>query len=201
VVQRLLGRQAGAVRKVTLGHERAQRGRCRPRGVVVTYPERPAQAFDRPGEVGGLDRCSREPPVAVARGRSVHAGDLHEAAERDCTDPVLDAATGGLDDGRRKPDVELPRPHAEGERGHKVAQLVHEDKHAETDNRHEETHAATILRSATRLASSSAATSSSRLDAGAPPTCSSVFSTVAAISRNASRPSRNAATATSLAAL
>ena len=58
-----------------------------------------------------------------------------------------------------------------------------------------------LPRLASRRASASASTSSARSRAGAPSAASSVASTTSAIPRNGSRPSRNAATATSLAAL
>src|SRR5262249_5732365 len=119
----------------------------------------------------------------------------------DRADPVLDPLPLPLHQRRRKPDVELPRSHAERERRAEVAELVHEDEHTQPDDRDEEAHAATNLRAAIARACSSAATSSSSVHAATPSTWPRVSSTVPAMSRKPMRPSRNAATAPSLAAL
>ena len=189
------------LRQRTLRGELGEVRERRPGGVVVARVERAAQAVGLAGERRRLLDRAAEDGVDVARRGPVHARDLHEAAERDHPDPVLDPVPGALDRRRWEADVELPRAHPQRNRGDEVAELVHEDEQPEPDDRDEDRHAATSPRSAARRASASAATRSSRSRAGAPSTCSSAAATVSAISGNRIRPSRNAATATSLAAL
>ena len=82
-----------------------------------------------------------------------------------------------------------------------MPELVDEDQESEPDDGDEDRHASTSLRSASRRASASAVTRSARSRAGDPSTASRAPATVSAISRNPIRPSRNASTATSFAAL
>ena len=127
--------------QLLLGGELAQDAQRVARGVVVVGRQRAAQAGCRALERRGLPERPADTHVDVRRRRAVHSGDLHEAAERDRSDAVLDAVAGVLPDRRREPDVEPPRPHAEHERDDEVAQLVHEDQHAEAHDRDEDGHA------------------------------------------------------------
>src|SRR5262249_4053902 len=128
---------------------------------------------------------------------AVHARDLDVASERDRADPVLDAAADALDHGRREADVELPRPHADGLGREEVARLVDEDQEREAEDRRAEAHATGTRPRARR----SASTRPPRSRAGEPSTRSRTSPTAAATSRKPIRPSRNAWTATSFAAL
>ena len=114
---------------------------------------------------------------------------------------VLDVVPLELRDRGREADVEPPRAQADREGREEVPALVDEDEHRETEDRDGDAHAAASLPSARRRASASASTSSATSRAGAPSTPASASSTSAAISRNPMRRSRNAATATSFAAL
>src|SRR5262249_48379949 len=133
----------------------------------------------------------------VARLGAVHSRDLHVAAERDRPDAVLDAASYPLHERRREAEVELARSHADGTGGEEVTGLVDQDQERKAENRNKEAHRAGTSSRARR----SASTSSSRSRAGAPSTRARTSSTAPAMSRNPIRPSRNACTATSLAAL
>ena len=170
-------------------------------GVVVALGESAAQARRRPLEPRRLRENAPKPHVDVPGRGTVHPGDLHEAAERDRADAVLDPVVRALHDCGREPDVEPPRPHSEDERDDEVTELVDQDQQAEADDRDEDGHAGCSPRVASRRASASAATRSSRSRAAAPSTRDSVSSTTAPMSRKAIRPSRKAATATSFAAL
>src|SRR5262249_40694178 len=99
-------------------------------------------------------------------------------------------------------DVEPPRAHAQRARREEVPRLVDEDEQGEPEDGDGEIHQTiAVFRSASRRACASASTRSARSRAGSPFTAPSASSTVSAIPRNGSRPSRNAPTATSLAAL
>ena len=161
----------------------------------------PRRRFAAPPSSGASARIRPEPDVDVDGRRAMHPGDLHEASERDRADPVLDPVPRRLPDRRREADVEAPRAHPEHEGHHEVPELVHEDQHPEAQDRDEDRHAGCNPIAASLRASSSAAIRSSRSRAGAPSTRASVSSTTAAMSRKPIRRSRNAATATSLAAL
>ena len=145
----------------------------------------------------------RRPEMHVHVGRrwSVHSRDLHVAAQRDRAHAVLDAVAGRLEHGGREPDVEAPRLHSDRPGREEVACLVDQDQEREARDRDQHAHATGRPLSASLRAVASASTSSSRSRAAAPSIPASVSSTVAAIPRNGSRPSRKAATATSFAAL
>src|SRR5207237_9757573 len=106
-----------------------------------------------------------------------------------------------LHEGRREPDVELARPHPDGERREEVPRLVDEHEEGEPQDGDDEAHTGWSAVSAIRLACASAAVSSSRSAAESPEAVASVRSTVSAIPSKPMRPSREAATATSLAPL
>ena len=133
----------------------------------------------------------------VARRRAVHAGDLDVTAERDRADPVFDTAARGLRDRGSEAEVELARRHPDGARGEEVAGLVDHHEECKPDDPDDYAH----TRSTASRARESASRSSSRSRAGEPSVRSRASSTDAAMSRNPIRPSRNAATATSFAAL
>src|SRR2546426_346049 len=182
---------------------------CRPAGaagvpestwatvVVVSFRERPAHAVERADEFRRFGDRALEVNLEVGRSRPVHAGNLHVAAEWDRTDAVLDPAPSRLHDRGGEPDVELARIHPDGERGEEVPRLVDQDQESQSHDADEQAHA-TGTSSRARL---SASISSCRSRAGEPSTRSRTSSTAAAMSRKPIRPSRNACTATSLAAL
>ena len=202
-VEAALGGARGRLRQLQLRDELAHDLERGPGRVVVTVRQRVrAGASTGPLREGRSSTRSAEGGVDVGRRRAVHAGDLHEAAERDRTDAVLDPAARRLGDRRREADVEPARAHAEPERRDEVTQLVDEDEHAEPDDREEDGHAGVEppAGGAPRLGVGGDSRSS-RSRAGAPETAPSASATVAAMSRNPIRPSRNASTATSFAAL
>ena len=144
-----------------------------------------------------LARLGCERRSQVARRRAIHPGNLHVSPERDRPDPVLDLAAGPLRDRRSEADVELARRHSDGPRGEEVTRLVDHHEHRQSGDRRDQAHAA----STSSRARPSASRNSSTSRASAPSTCSSTSATSAGMSRKPIRPSRNAATATSLAAL
>src|SRR5262245_30564286 len=163
-------------------------------------PDEALHALDVAQQARLLIQRGPEVHIQIGRRRPVHPRDLHVAAEGDRAEPVLDPVPGRLQQRGWESDVELPRPHANPARGEEVARLVNQDQEREAEDRDENTHATADL-SARRRASLSASTRSSRSLAAATSTSARVSSTVDAIPRNGIRPSRKAATATSLAAL
>ena len=170
-------------------------------GVVVSFRQRAAQAAHRAAQRGMLLERPAEGSVDVGRRRPVHAGDLHEATERDRADAVLDPASRRLGDGGREADVEPPRAHAERQRRDEVAQLVHEDEHAEPDDGEEDGHAGVSLRPAARRASASAATGRRGRARALPRRRRACPRRSLRCRGTRSCPARNASTATSFAAL
>ena len=81
-----------------LGDELAEHAERVARGVVVARGQRVAEPAGRAAERRRLLECAAEARVDVDRRRAVHARDLHEAAERDRPDPVLDPVPGRLED-------------------------------------------------------------------------------------------------------
>ena len=145
--------------------------------VEVAPLERPLDPIQRAAERRRvLDRV-REPPLRVVRNRPVHAGDGHEAAQRDRPQPVLDPVACSLGDRGREADVEPPGAQADRERREEVAALVDDDEEGQPEDCDQEAQAGANLRSARLRASSSARTSSARSPAGAPSTASSASST------------------------
>ena len=200
LLQAAAGRFGRAGRELCLGGRVLELVQGRARRLEVALGERPLDAVDRRQQPRLLVERGAEVQVDVGRRRPVHPGDLHVAAERDHPEPVLDAVVHPLHQRRREADVEAPRPHPDGERGEEVPGLVDQDQERKPGDGDGDGHAGTP-RSASRRASASASTRSSRSRAGAPSTSASASSTAAAMPRNGRRPSRNAATATSLAAL
>ena len=94
VVEALLERRSGVRGQLLLGRELAQDAQRVARGVVVVGRQRAAQAGCRALERRGLPERPADSHVDVRRRRAVHSGDLHEAAERDRSDAVLDAVAG-----------------------------------------------------------------------------------------------------------
>src|SRR5207244_6280733 len=148
-----------------------------------------------------LLRRRPEEHVEIRRRRTVHPRDLHVAAERDRTDPVLDPLPPHLHERGREADVEPARTHPDYARDEEVSRLVQQDQNGQPDDGDGHVHAGARLLSASARAPASASTRSSRSRGGAPSTAASVSSTTSAMPRNGSRPSRNAATAISFAAL
>src|SRR5581483_9468432 len=103
-----------------------------------------------------------------------------------------------LDERRPETEVELARRHPYRSRHEEVTGFVDQHEHGEAEDRDGEAH---DERGTSSRARRSASTSSSRSRAGAPSTCASTSSTAPAMSRKPMRPSRNACTATSFAAL
>src|SRR5262249_28317320 len=106
-----------------------------------------------------------------------------------------------LQDGRREPDVEAARPHADDERGKEVAGLVDEDQGGEPDDGDQDAHATGALSSVRRRAWASASTRPSRCGTAEAPSAARGASAASATPRKGIRRSRKAATATSFAAL
>src|SRR5205823_4855579 len=148
-----------------------------------------------------MEQRRPEACVQVGRRRPVHPRDLDVASERDGAESVLDSVVRRLHERGRKADIEAPWLHADCTGGEEMACLVDHHQEAEPDNRDQDAHAVAAVLSASRRASASASKSSLSSRAGAPSTDANVSSTVSAIPRNGSRPSRKAATATSFAAL
>src|SRR5207244_907404 len=135
--------------------------------------------------------------LQVPRRGPAHAGDLHVTAEGDRADSVLDTVARRLEDRRPEAEVELARRHAHRARGEEVPGLVDHHEKREPDDRGGHAHAAPTTPRACR----SASRSSSRSRAGAPSTRPRASSTSDGMSRKPMRPSRNAPTASSFAAL
>ena len=176
-------------------------GKCSPGVIVIARLECALDACDLGKQARVLRQRRPKLNVQVGRSRTVHAGDLHVAAERNRPDSVLDPVARDLHQRRREAQVEPARPHTDRPRDEEVAGLVEEDQNRETKDGNEDAHATFSASSTWRRAASSAATSSSRSRAADPSTAANASSTTSAMPRNGSRPSRNAATATSLAAL
>src|SRR6185312_6852796 len=139
--------------------------------------------------------------VEVARLGPQHPRDLHEAAQRDGPDAVLGALPGALQDGRREAQVEPQRTHAGRLGGAEVAELVDGDQQEQAEDGDEKAHAAVLTASWTAARARASASSSWPSDAsGSAATSSRARSTRAAMSRKPIWPSRNDATAASLAA-
>src|SRR4029077_18201251 len=94
-------------RRVVAG-EAAELLERRARSIVVLGGERALQPLNRAGELGVLAQHTPEVRVGVARRRTVHARNLHVAAERDRANAVLDPVPLLLDDRRREAHVEAP---------------------------------------------------------------------------------------------
>src|SRR5207344_2115910 len=109
-------------------------------------------------------------------------------------DPVLDAATPRACDRRPEAEIELARRHPDCTGCEEMAGLVDHHEQRQAEDCDDDAHA-TVTRSRART---SASCSSSRSRAAAPSTRASTSPTRLAISRKPMRPSRNAATATSL---
>src|SRR5438046_7194550 len=125
---------------------------------------------------------------------------LHVAAERNPRDPVLRlAAAPGQD---RSPEAEREAQHLDADRlgGGEVAGLVHEAQHADHDDEGDrrQEHAASR---ASRRAAESAASTASSVSAPVGAVASSTRAIVGAMRPKGMAPSRNSATAISLAAL
>ena len=203
LIEALLGAAPRHPADVDVLQRLGERRELAARAFHVALVELALDSVDRRHQLRGLFERRPEEGAQVRRRRPVHSRDLHVAAERDRADAVLDALPLDLGERRRKADVEAPRAHADRPRGEEVARLVDEDEQAQADDRDEDVHgtSAPTACSARRRASPSASMSSSRSPAGAPPTAARVSSTTPAIPRNGRRPARNAATATSFAAL
>ena len=135
----------------------------------------------------------------VARPRPVHPGDLHVAAERERADAVLDAVPRRLTSGGAEAEVELPRPHPDPAGDEEVAGLVDEDQEREAEDGGGDAHQATgtsVAGAAVGLDELIEVARGRAVDAG-----ERRPRRATAISRKPIRPSRNACTATSLAAL
>ena len=195
-----LARDRRQTRLVDLRRRAARRRRARRRS---RSPRAAARSSSTGRRSDGLllDR-SAEVHVEVARRRAVHARDLHVAAERDRADAVLDPVPPRLHERRREADVELARVHPDGARDEEVAGLVDEDQEAEPEDRDEDAHATghAPLGEPARVPRRPRRARRGRAP-GSPSAAASASSTISAIPRNGSRPSRNAATATSFAAL
>ncbi len=170
--------------------------------IVVLRFERAADRADGRHEARLLAERRLEEHLQIARGRPVHPGKLNHSAERDQPDAVFDAVAPDLEESRREADVEAPRPHADCARDREVPELVQEDEHDETRCGDEiRGHAAASAPSAISRAARSASTRSSTSLTASVPAAASVSSTTSGMPRNGSCPARNAATATSFAAL
>src|SRR5439155_15945295 len=169
--------------------------------VEIDRFERPLDACDLRKEARVFGERRRELHVQVGRSRTVHARDLHVAAEWDRSNPVFDAVAHHLHQRRRETEVKAARPHANATRNEEVAGLVQEDQKRKTEDGDEDAHATLSASPTWRRAASSAVTSSSRSRAADPSVAASPSATAPPIPRNGRRPARNAATATSFAAL
>src|SRR5690606_32650034 len=131
-----------------------------------------------------------------------HARHLDVAAEWQGRDDVLGLAALEPDHARAEPDREARYLDVRHLRGHEMAELVHEDEHAQYDNECDDRqHVLLSAASATSRARRSAASTSSRVSALWPSCSSSARSITSAIPVNGTAPARNPATATSFAAL
>ena len=155
----------------------------------------------RPARGSALRAAPARETPQVTRGRPVHAGKLNHSAERDHPDPVLDALAPDLEERRRESDVEAPRAHPDRARDDEMPELVKEDEQYQAGDDHEVRHAAASAPSAISRAARSASTRSSTSLTASVPAAASVSPTTSGIPRNGSCPARNAATATSFAAL
>ena len=180
---------------------RCELGQRSARAREVLGVELPAHLLRERREAGLLVQCGAHPRFEVPRRGTVHARDLHVAAERDRADAVLDPLAPELHDRGREPDVELARLDADRERGDEVAQLVHQDEEREADVRRR-------ARSCDRKPLvSELACGSVGLEQIVEVACRRTVGarervgTTSAMPRNGSRPARKAATATSFAAL
>ncbi len=142
----------------------------------IVAVERSLDPVDGSRECRRILHGSRKPTLRVMRDRAVHAGDGHEAPERDRADAVLDVPTRGLRDCRRETDVEAPRTQTDRERREEVPRFVHENQQPEAEDGDEDAQTVANLPCARRRASSSASTSSSRSPAGEPSTAASASS-------------------------
>ena len=169
---------------------------------------RARRALDGGASHGASSSAPAEVDVDVAGRRPVHARDLHVAAERDrrrCRTRCRSASH--FDERRREEEVELPRPHPDGARGEEVPHLVDEDQEREPADRDRrgscrETSSrvsAAAVRAGRRRRSRPARRG---LAPGAPSTRGErPLDDLGDAEEAAASPSRNAATATSFAAL
>ncbi len=196
-----LGRASRAGRQLCHAHLALELEAGATRRFVVLRLESTPDGSDRRHEARLLTQCRLDEHAQVARGGPVHAGKLDHAAKRDHPDRVVDAVAPNLGEGRREADVEAPRAHPDRARHPEVPQLVHEDEQHEACDHDQVGHAAASAPSASARAARSASTRSSRSRTASVPAVVSVSPTTSGIPRNGSRPARNAATATSFAAL
>src|SRR5437763_9359547 len=187
-------------RERRVGQRLLDRVELAPGSLHLPLLEPAAERRDEREELRPLRDRPAEVHVRVRGRRTVHPRDLHVAAERDRPEAVLDPVPVPLDERRREADVAAARVHPDRAGGEEVAGLVDEDEEAEAEDR-DDGHAGWSPRSATRRAAASASTRSARSRAGAPSAAARASSTTSALPRKGSRPSRNAATATSFAAL
>jgi hypothetical protein len=199
LAQAAVGRAPGLRRELGARERLAERRERAARFVEGALGHEPLGAFDIRQQARLLVQRRREVHVQVGRRRPVHARDLHVAAERDHAEAVLDPVARPLDRRGREPDVELPRPHPDPARREEVAHLVDQDQQREAEDGDETAHTGCSFREPARFPVG--LDQVVQVPRGAPSTSASVSSTVAAMARKGSRPSRKAATATSLAAL
>src|SRR5829696_414655 len=149
--------------------------------------------------------------VAVAL-VGAHAGDLAEAAQGQGLDAVLGLAAAERPDGRAEAEEEALDLHPEQLGRREVAAFVQEDGQHEGENEERDAEQAghrvprVVIRSATSVRARSrdhrsVASTASRSRSSGGRWRSSTSVTTSAMPRNGSRPARNAATASSLAAL
>src|SRR5579864_8037747 len=162
----------------------------------VAGVEAPPHSLNQRGERGIFVQRLRHERFEVGSCGPVHPGNAHVAAERDRAKRVFDPVVPHFLDRGREADVECARSHTDEQRNREVAELMHEDEQQQPDDHDYPDHATRIARAAR-----SASTRSARSRAGEPSAHAMASPTASAISRNGSRPSRNAATATSFAAL
>src|SRR5690349_3690072 len=172
-----------------------------PCAVVVVRIQRTPYGADSRGEAGLLADGRLGEGPQVSRGRPVHPRDPDEAAQRDHPDPVLDSVAPDLHERGREADVEAPRPHPHRAGDGEVTELVQEDEQDEPTEPDDPRHAAASAPSASARAARSASTRSSRSRTASVGAAASVSPTTSGMPRNGRRPARNAATATSFAAL
>src|SRR5205085_11747147 len=131
----------------------------------------------------------------------MHSGDLHVAPERNRAYAVLDSLAPHRCNRGGEPEIEPARTHPDRAGDVEVPRLVEEHEQRKPEDGNADVHAGARVLSASSRADASASTRSSRSRADAPSLAASVSSTTSAIPRNGRRPSRNAATAISFAAL
>jgi hypothetical protein len=116
-------------------------GKRVPCAVEIPRFERALDACDLRKQARIFLERRRKLHVQVGRSRTMHARDLHVAAEWDRPDSVLDPFAFDLDERRWEAQVETARPHADGTRDEKVAGLVQQDQNCEAEDGDEDAHA------------------------------------------------------------